>query len=132
MCLYREAFARLSGTRCTVESIEDTCKSCRFSSNYDPDKGKRTQRRLTSILAVDDRLQMVNESSSSISDRQTRSTTSMFFFFKLFVACSGRDDVFIKSLQSVQKIMIKDKNCFELYGYDILHWMADRVHCRND
>ncbi len=25
--LYREAFARLSGTRYTVESIEDTCKS---------------------------------------------------------------------------------------------------------
>jgi len=24
--LYREAFARLSGTRYTVESIEDTCK----------------------------------------------------------------------------------------------------------
>ena len=30
------------------------------------------------------------------------------------------NDIFIKSLQAVQKTMINDKHCFELYGYDIL------------
>jgi hypothetical protein len=39
-----------------------------------------------------------------------------FFFFSFFFPCQ----VIMNSLHCVQGVMIADKRCFELYGYDIL------------
>ena len=42
------------------------------------------------------------------------------FVFKVEQCFQDLDNILIKSLQSVQKVMINDKHCFEMYGYDIL------------
>ncbi|CAF3452230.1 unnamed protein product [Rotaria sp. Silwood1] len=101
--LYREGFARLSGTRYTVESIEDTYVHItnnaiqKTAPNYDPDKGyKWSMSRVRQYLIAKHGHEIVD------------------------IMLKQMDDIFIKSLQSVQKIMINDKHCFELYGYDIL------------
>jgi len=33
---------------------------------------------------------------------------------------TGIQQLIVKTLQSVQKVIINDKHCFELYGFDIL------------
>jgi len=42
------------------------------------------------------------------------------FHFQSRKVFEGIDNIIIKSLQSVQKIIINDKHCFEMYGYDVL------------
>ena len=44
----------------------------------------------------------------------------LFCYLKVEEMFRAMTDIFIKSLHSVQEIMINDKHCFELYGYDIL------------
>jgi hypothetical protein len=44
----------------------------------------------------------------------------LVFVLKVMQCFQLIDDIFIKSLQSVQRIIINDKHCFELYGYDIM------------
>ena len=46
--------------------------------------------------------------------------TDLYFTWQVAQCFRLMDEIFIKSLQSVQKVMINDKHCFELYGYDIL------------
>jgi tubulin polyglutamylase TTLL9 len=84
---------------------------------YDPDKGaKWGMRNLREFLTAKYGLTMVN--SRIFADVSTRRV--MQLRFKVENMLRLMDEIFIKSLQSVQKIIINDKHCFELYGYDIL------------
>ncbi|XP_061832390.1 probable tubulin polyglutamylase TTLL9 isoform X5 [Nerophis lumbriciformis] len=101
--LYREGFARLSSTRFSLDSIDDKYVHLtnvavqKTAPDYDPEKGCKWKiQKLRKYLTAKHGIQVVET---------------------LF---TEMDNIFISSLQSVQKIIINDKHCFELYGYDIL------------
>ncbi|XP_077410973.1 putative tubulin polyglutamylase TTLL9 isoform X3 [Vanacampus margaritifer] len=101
--LYREGFARLSSTRFSLSSIDDkyvhltNVSVQKTAPDYDPEKGCKWElQKLRRYLTAKHGRQVVE------------------ILFK------EMDNIFISSLQSVQKIIINDKHCFELYGYDIL------------
>ncbi|ESO96908.1 hypothetical protein LOTGIDRAFT_214448 [Lottia gigantea] len=101
--LYRNGFARFSNTRFSLESIDDNYVHLtnvaiqKTAPDYDPEKGcKWSTQQLRKYLTAKHGQEQVNN-----------------LFHRM-------NEVFILSLQSVQKIMINDKHCFELYGYDIL------------
>ncbi|XP_005384939.1 PREDICTED: probable tubulin polyglutamylase TTLL9 isoform X1 [Chinchilla lanigera] len=101
--LYRDGFARFSNTRFTLTSIDDQYVHLtnvavqKTSPDYHPKKGcKWMLQRFRQYLA---------------SKHSPQAVEALF---------SEIDNIFIKSLQSVQKVIISDKHCFELYGYDIL------------
>ncbi|XP_023570669.1 probable tubulin polyglutamylase TTLL9 isoform X5 [Octodon degus] len=101
--LYRDGFARFSNTRFTLSSIDDQYVHLtnvavqKTSPDYHPKKGcKWMLQRFRQYLA---------------SKHGPQAVEALF---------SDMDNIFIKSLQSVQKVIISDKHCFELYGYDIL------------
>ncbi|XP_029466891.1 probable tubulin polyglutamylase TTLL9 [Rhinatrema bivittatum] len=101
--LYRDGFARFSNTRFTLASIGDhyihltNVAVQKTAPDYDPEKGcKWMIQQLRQYLTAKHGPDMVE---------------------RLF---QEMDNIFIKSLQSVQKVIINDKHCFELYGYDIL------------
>ncbi|XP_077370786.1 putative tubulin polyglutamylase TTLL9 [Festucalex cinctus] len=101
--LYREGFARLSSTRFTLNSIDDkyvhltNVSVQKTAPDYDPEKGCKWE------------IQKLRRYLTAKHGRQVVET-----LFK------EMDNIFISSLQSVQKIIINDKHCFELYGYDIM------------
>ena len=41
----------------------------------------------------------------------------VFLFFQVETLMRDMDSIYIKSLQAVQKVMINDKHCFELYPF---------------
>ncbi|XP_069863120.1 probable tubulin polyglutamylase TTLL9 isoform X2 [Dipodomys merriami] len=101
--LYRDGFARFSNTRFTLNSLDDQYVHLtnvavqKTSPDYHPKKGcKWMLQRFRQYLASKHGPQVVE------------------------VLFSDMDNIFVKSLQSVQKVIISDKHCFELYGYDIL------------
>ncbi|XP_057686425.1 probable tubulin polyglutamylase TTLL9 isoform X1 [Corythoichthys intestinalis] len=101
--LYREGFARLSSTRFSLNSIDDKYVHLtnvavqKTAPDYDPEKGCKWKiEKLRRYLTAKHGGQAVET-----------------LFRKM-------DEIFIYSLQSVQKIIINDKHCFELYGYDIM------------
>ena len=101
--LYRSGFARFSNTRYSLSSITDQYVHLtnvaiqKTAPDYDPEKGcKWSLQELMMYLTARHGHQAV---------RQLR---------------QQMDEIYIKSLQSVQRVMINDKHCFELYGVDIL------------
>uniref|UniRef100_A0A8D2L4B3 Tubulin--tyrosine ligase-like protein 9 n=1 Tax=Varanus komodoensis TaxID=61221 RepID=A0A8D2L4B3_VARKO len=101
--LYRDGFARFSNTRFTLNSIDDhyvhltNVAVQKTAPDYDPEKGCKW---------------MIQQFRLYLTAKHGAESTENLF--------SEMDNIFIRSLQSVQKVIISDKHCFELYGYDIL------------
>ncbi|XP_076469921.1 putative tubulin polyglutamylase TTLL9 [Babylonia areolata] len=101
--LYRSGFARFSNTRFSLESIDDSYVHLtnvavqKTAPDYDPEKGcKWSLQQLRQYLTAKHGIHNVEELFRQI------------------------NEIFIYSLQSCQRVIINDKHCFELYGYDIL------------
>ncbi|XP_043836652.1 probable tubulin polyglutamylase TTLL9 isoform X1 [Dromiciops gliroides] len=101
--LYRDGFVRFSNTRFTLSSIDDhyvhltNVAVQKTSPDYDPEKGCKW---------------MIQRFRQYLTSKHGPEAVETLF--------QDMDNIFIKSLQSVQKVIISDKHCFELYGYDIL------------
>eukprot|EP00747_Dinoflagellata_sp_TGD_P221980 gnl/TRDRNA2_/TRDRNA2_93740_c0_seq1.p1 gnl/TRDRNA2_/TRDRNA2_93740_c0~~gnl/TRDRNA2_/TRDRNA2_93740_c0_seq1.p1 ORF type:complete len:509 (+),score=87.00 gnl/TRDRNA2_/TRDRNA2_93740_c0_seq1:206-1732(+) len=98
---------------------------CRFSmSRYSMDKGDMSNlgQHLTNVA--------VQKHSGKAAYKRTGAKWALNFFKQYLLSNVGVDTVnklfsdiesiVIHSLLSVQRVMIHDKHCFELYGYDIL------------
>ncbi|XP_072206061.1 probable tubulin polyglutamylase TTLL9 isoform X6 [Excalfactoria chinensis] len=101
--LYRDGFARFSSMRFTLNSIDDhyvhltNVAVQKTAPDYDPEKGCKW---------------MIQQLRQYLTAKHGTGLMEVLF--------ADMDNIFIKSLQSVQKVIISDKRCFELYGYDIL------------
>lgn len=101
--VYREGFARFSGTRYSIDHIEDTFVHLtntaiqKTAPDYNPDRGAKWP--------------LVN---------LRRYLTSSHGAIETNIAFRRINEVFYYSLQAVQDKIINDKHCFELYGYDVL------------
>ncbi len=101
--LYRSGFARFSNTRFSTTSISDAFVHLtnvaiqKTAPDYDPEKGCKWS---------------LQEFRMYLTAKHGQETVQRVF--------QQMDEIFIKSLQSVQKVIINDKHCFELYGFDLM------------
>lgn len=101
--VYRSGFARFSNTRFSLDSISDTFVHLtnvavqKTAPDYDSEKGCKWS---------------LQELRMYFTAKHTPEVTKQLFL--------QIDNIFIKTLQSVQKIIINDKHCFELYGFDLM------------
>lgn len=101
--LYRSGFARFSNARFSLDTISNAFVHLtnvaiqKTAPDYDPEKGcKWSLQEFRLFLLAKHGPEVVKRIFQQI------------------------DEIFIKSLQSVQRIVINDKHCFELYGFDIM------------
>ncbi|XP_005096344.1 probable tubulin polyglutamylase TTLL9 isoform X2 [Aplysia californica] len=101
--LYRAGFARFANTRYSLDSIDDNYVHLtnvaiqKTAPDYDPEKGcKWSTQQLRQYLTA------------------KHGQTAVKALFQQMT------NIFVLSLQSCQRVIINDKHCFELYGYDIL------------
>uniref|UniRef100_A0A8C6SFX1 Tubulin--tyrosine ligase-like protein 9 n=1 Tax=Neogobius melanostomus TaxID=47308 RepID=A0A8C6SFX1_9GOBI len=95
--LYRDGFARFSNTRFSLNMHLTNVAVQKTAPDYDPEKGCKWQ------------VQQLRTYLTAKHGREKIET----LFKEIY-------NIFVRSLQSVQKVIINDKHCFELYGYDIL------------
>uniref|UniRef100_A0A3B3Z9U8 Tubulin--tyrosine ligase-like protein 9 n=1 Tax=Periophthalmus magnuspinnatus TaxID=409849 RepID=A0A3B3Z9U8_9GOBI len=101
--LYRDGFARFSNTRFSLSSIDDKCiLHCLF------------------IMIMFHFLPKYMSNKDWQVQQLRRYLTAKHGREKIETLFKDIDNIFVRSLQSVQKVIINDKHCFELYGYDIL------------
>uniref|UniRef100_H3ACQ7 Tubulin--tyrosine ligase-like protein 9 n=1 Tax=Latimeria chalumnae TaxID=7897 RepID=H3ACQ7_LATCH len=94
---YKKAFSRFAGSNVNPDVHLTNIAIQKTAPDYDPEKGcKWYLQQLRQYLTAKHGAQAIETLLRDI------------------------DNIFIKSLQSVQKVIINDKHCFELYGYDIL------------
>lgn len=103
--LYRSGFARFTHTRYShkIDEIQNTFMHLtnvaiqKTADNYDDKLGGKWALHSLKLFMM-----------------------SKFGTDKVNEAFTQMQDLIIRSLQSVSKIIINDKHCFELYGFDIL------------
>jgi len=132
--LYRDGFARFTHHRYDSEDISNTCNVFfilllkiifpadvhltnvaiqKTSENYDEKLGGKWDLRTLKLYLMSKFIFFFQDNIyNNLHQRYGQEPVSECF--------ANIQQVIIRSLQSVQKVMLNDKHCFELYGFDIL------------